>query len=50
MLSSGLQMTTLIISNEKMEDIMKIVKPLEDSGLFIKVSPKQSTIEQKNKK
>ena len=27
----------LIISNEEMEDIMKIVKPLEDSGLLIKV-------------
>ena len=50
MLSSGLQMTTLIISNEEMEDIMKIVKPLEDSGLSIKVLPKQSTIKQKNKK
>ena len=50
MLSSGLQMTTLIISNEEMEGIMKIVKPLEDSGLSIKVLPKQSTIKQKNKK
>ena len=28
--------TTLIISNEKMNDIMKIVKPLEESGLLIK--------------
>ena len=28
--------TTLIISNNKMEDIIKIVKSLEDSGLFIK--------------
>ena len=25
----------LIISNEEMEDIMKIVKPLEESGLLI---------------
>ena len=28
--------TTLIILNENMEDIMKIVKTLEDSGLLIK--------------
>ena len=28
--------TTLIISNEKMEDILKIVKSLEDAGLLIK--------------
>ena len=28
--------TTLIISNEEMNDIMKIVKSLEESGLFIK--------------
>ena len=27
---------TLIISNDEMEDIMKIVKPLEDSGLLLK--------------
>ena len=29
-------MTTLIISNEEMNDIMKIVKSLEESGLSIK--------------
>ena len=29
-------MTALIISNEEMEDIMKIVKSLEESGLLIK--------------
>ena len=29
-------MTTLIISNKEMEDIMKIVKSLEESGLLIK--------------
>ena len=29
-------MTTLIISNNEMEDIIKIVKSLEDSGLFLK--------------
>ena len=28
--------TALIISNEEMEDIMKIVKSLEESGLLIK--------------
>ena len=28
--------TTLIISNNEMEDIIKIVKSLEDSGLFLK--------------
>ena len=30
-------MTVLIISNEEMNDIMKIVKCYEDSGLLIKV-------------
>ena len=34
MLESGF--TSLIISNEEIEDIMKIVKSLEDSGLLIK--------------
>ena len=29
-------MTTLIISNDEIEDIIKIVKPLEDSGLLLK--------------
>ena len=29
-------MTTLTISNEEMNDIMRIVKPLEESGLLIK--------------
>ena len=29
-------MTTLIISNEKIKDIMKIIKSLEESGLFLK--------------
>ena len=28
--------TTLIVSNEEMNDIIKIVKSLEESGLFIK--------------
>ena len=32
----GSGMTILIISKEEMDDIMKIVKPLEESGLLIK--------------
>ena len=28
--------TTTIISNDEMEDIMKIIKSLEDSGLLLK--------------
>ena len=32
----GSDTTTLIISNEEINDIMKIVKSLEESGLFIK--------------
>ena len=28
--------TTTIISNDEIEDIIKIVKPLEDSGLLLK--------------
>ena len=28
--------TTLIISNDEIEDIINIVKPLEDSGLLLK--------------
>ena len=30
--------TTLIISNDKMEDILKIVKSIEDSGLLLGVN------------
>ena len=36
MLGSG--MTTLIISNDEMDDILKIVKSLENSGLLLRVS------------
>ena len=32
----GSDVTTLIISNEEMNDITKIVKSLEESGLLIK--------------
>ena len=35
-LGSGHNSTTLIISNNEMEDIIKIVKSLEDSGLLLK--------------
>ena len=34
--SSASHMTTWIISNNEMEDIIKIVKSLEDSGLLLK--------------
>ena len=34
MFESGV--TTLIISNEEMNDIMRIIKSLEESGLLIK--------------
>ena len=34
MLGSGV--TTLIISNDEMDDILKIIKSLEDSGLLLK--------------
>ena len=41
---------TLIISNEEMNDIMKIIKFLEESGLLKKVLAKQLKMKQKNKK
>ena len=42
--------TTLIISTEKMNDIMKIIKSLEESTLLIKTLAKQLKKKQKNKK
>ena len=42
-------MPTLIISNEEMNGIMKIVKSLEESGL-VKALVKQLKMKQKNKK
>ena len=42
--------TTLIISNEKMNDIMKIFKSLEESGLLIKGIIETTKNAQKNKK
>ena len=41
--------TTLIISKEKMNDIMKIIQALGDSNILIK-SLKQLKMKQKNKK
>ena len=32
----GSETTTLVISSDEMEDIIKIVKSLEDSGLLLK--------------
>ena len=43
-------MPILIISNEEMNDIMKIVKSLEESGLSIKGVSEQLKMKQKNKK
>ena len=43
----GSEITTLIISNKGMNDIMKIVKALEDSNIL---SLKQLKMKQKNKK
>ena len=42
--------TISIISNEEMNDIMKIVKSLEESGLLIKGVSETIKNEQKNKK
>ena len=41
--------TTLIISNEEMNDIMKIVQALEDSNILQKGSLTQLKMKQKNK-
>ena len=35
-LGSGHNNTTLIISNDEMEDVIKIIKFLDDSGLLLK--------------
>ena len=35
---------TLITSNEEMNDVIKIVKSLEESGLFIQLKMKQSSV------
>ena len=41
---------TLIISNDEMEDIMKVVKSLENSGLLLKGVSEKFQMKQKNKK
>ena len=46
----GSGFTILIIFREEMEDIMKIVQSLEDSGLLIKSVSKRIKNELKNKK
>ena len=44
--------TTLVVSNEEMNDIMKIVKSLEESGLLMKRVSKiiRKRTKQKNRK
>ena len=42
--------TSLIISNEEMNDTMKIVKSLEELGVLIKALAKQFKMKQNNKK
>ena len=44
---SGLVETALIILNEEMKDIMKIIKALEDSGLLMKSACKTTGNESK---
>ena len=46
----GSETTTLIISNEEMNDIMKIVQALEDYNIFLKRVSKTIENETKNKK
>ena len=42
--------TTLIISNDEMNDIMKIVQALKDFNILLKGVTKQLKMKQKNKK
>ena len=42
-------MTTLLIINEEIHDVMKIIKSLEGAGLLIKVLVKQLKMNQNNK-
>ena len=46
----GSENTTLMISNEKKNDFMKIIKSLEESGLLNKALVKQLKMKHKNKK
>ena len=43
----GSEITTMIISNEEMKDIMKILKSLKESGLLMKSVGKTIEIEVK---
>ena len=43
-------MTALLISNEEMQQVMKIVKSLDESGLLIKGVNETIKMKQKNKK
>ena len=49
-LGSGHNNTTLIISNDEINDIIKIVKSLEDSGLLLKGVTETAQNEVKEKK
>ena len=49
-LSSALQTTTLIISNEEMNAIMKVIRALEDSNILLKVVSKTVQNEVKEQK
>ena len=46
---SGSEKTTLIISNDEMKDVIKIVKSLEDSGLLLKGVSEAIQMKIKNK-
>ena len=46
----GSERTTLVISNDKMKDILKIVKSLEDSGIILKGVSETITDEAKEQK
>ena len=46
----GSGVTTLIISNEEMNDIMKIVKSLQESGLLIKYVSEKTKNKMKEQK
>ena len=48
-LGSGHNNTTFIISNDEMDDILKIVKSLEDSGVLLKGVNKRKKNKLKNK-
>ena len=48
--SSASHNTILIISNDEMKDIIKVVKSLEDSGLLLKGVSKTVQIESKKQK